>query len=76
MNFHDLIVYSDSDIKIKNKRFLLKAFILAKMIDKCSFSNKDTILVIGCLTGYTLAIVSFLVGYAFGIDNDKKIIGC
>ena len=38
------------------------------------FSKNDTILVIGCLTGYTLAIVSFLVGYVFGIDNDKKII--
>ena len=72
-NFHDL-TYSDSDIKIIEKRFLIRTFILAKMLDKCSFSKNDTILVIGCLTGYTLAIVSFLVGYVFGIDNDKKII--
>ena len=38
-----------------------------------SFSKNNTILVIGCLTGYTLAIISKLVNYVFGIDNDKGL---
>ena len=65
------IVYSDSDIMISPKRFLMRSFILAKMFNQCSFSKEDSVLVVGCLTGYSVAILSSLVSYVFGIENDK-----
>ena len=68
------LVYSDSDIMMTPKRYLMRSFILAKMLDSFSFSKDDSILVIGCLTGYSVAILSRLVGYVFGIENDKKIV--
>ena len=68
------IAYSDSNILIKNKRFLMKAFIFAKMIQNCNIKNKDSILVIGCLTGYSVAIISKLCGYAFGVENDYDMV--
>ena len=67
------LVYSDSDILINNERNIIRTFVIAKMLDKCNFEKNNTILVIGCLTGYTLAIISKLVSYVFGVDNDKEL---
>ena len=41
------------------------------MID--AILQDDKVLVIGCLTGYSIAILSKMVNYVVGIDNDKKI---
>ena len=67
------LVYSDRDIFINNERNIIRTFVVAKMLDKCNFKKNNTILVIGCLTGYTLAIISKLVNYVFGVDNDKNL---
>ena len=71
--FYD-ITYSDSDILITKERTLIRTFIMAKMFEYCNFNKNDTILVVGCLTGYSLAILSNLVSYVFGIENDKEIV--
>ncbi len=68
------IVYSDSDIKLAPNRFMMRTFMLAKMFDHCGFSKNDSILVIGCLTGYSMAILSNLVSYVFGVENNKKLV--
>ena len=44
------------------------------MFDRCNFSQDDKVLVIGCLTGYSIAILSKMVNYVVGIDNNKKIV--
>ena len=67
------LVYSDRDILVSHERNIIRTFIIAKMLDKCNFQKDNTILVIGCLTGYTLAIISRLVNYVFGVDNDKNL---
>lgn len=72
-NLQDL-TYTDSDIHLFNNRYLMRTFILAKMLDKCSFKKSDSILVIGCLTGYSLALLSNMVSYVFGIDSNKEAI--
>ena len=67
------LVYSDRDILVSHERNIIRTFFIAKMLDKCNFLKDNTILVIGCLTGYTLAIISRLVNYVFGVDNDKNL---
>ena len=67
------LVYSDRDILVSRERNIIRTFVIAKMLDKCNFQKDNTILIIGCLTGYTLAIVSRLVNYVFGVDNDKNL---
>lgn len=67
------LTYSDAEIKISKNRFMMKTFIVAKMLDRCNFNKDDKILFIGCLTGYSLAVVSKMVNYVFGIDNDKEL---
>ena len=66
------LVYTDRDILVSHERNIIRTFVIAKMLDKCNFQKDNTILVIGCLTGYTLAIISRLVNYVFGVDNDKN----
>ena len=44
------------------------------MFEQCNFTKDEKILVIGCLTGYSVAILSNLVGYVFAIENDKKTV--
>ena len=68
------VVYSDSDILISPNRYLVRSFVLAKMFEHCSFSKDDSVLVIGCLTGYSVAIISNLVSYVFGVENCKKLV--
>tara|TARA_B100000965_G_C19458302_1_gene698487 strand:- start:257 stop:904 length:648 start_codon:yes stop_codon:yes gene_type:complete len=68
------IAYSDSDIYISSQRNLIRTFIMAKMFEYCNFQKDESVLVIGCLTGYSVAILSNLAGYIFGIENDKGIV--
>lgn len=68
------VAYSDSDIMITAKRYLMRTFVLAKMFESCNFKKEDSVMVIGCLTGYSVAILSNLVGYVFGVENNKKIV--
>ena len=70
---HYDLTYSDAEIKVSKDRFMMKTFVVAKMLDRCNFNKDDKILFIGCLTGYSLAIVSKMVNYVFGIDNEKQI---
>ncbi len=68
------IVYSDSDIMISSERYLMRTFVLAKMFEHCGFAKDDSVLVIGCLTGYSVAILSNLVSYVFGVENSKQLV--
>ena len=55
---YDLIIFTSKN-GINNFQYLKK---------------DDKVLVIGCLTGYSVAILSNLVGYVFAIENDKKLV--
>lgn len=71
---NDDLIYSDSDVKFTNERNFIRSFLLAKMFEQCGFTKEDKILIIGCLTGYSVAILSNLVGYVFAVENDKKTV--
>jgi len=71
---NDDLIYSDSDVKFSNERNFIRSFLLAKMFEQCNFTKDDKILIIGCLTGYSVAILSNLVGYVFAVENDKKTV--
>ena len=68
------LVYSDASIEIKNNRFLIKTFIFAKMLEYSGIKESDSILVLGCLSGYSVAVISKLAGYVFGVEDDSTIV--
>ena len=68
------LVYSDSNILLKKNRYLMKTFTFAKMLENCDIKTNDSILVLSCLTGYSVAIISKISGYVFGIEKEGDFV--
>ncbi|MEH2509060.1 protein-L-isoaspartate(D-aspartate) O-methyltransferase [Nitrobacteraceae bacterium AZCC 1564] len=71
------IAYLDLDIEVGGagtaKRYLIKPAVLAKMIQAASISESDRVLVVGCATGYSAAIVAQLAGEVFATEPDDLL---
>ena len=68
------IVYSDAEIPFNSKRSMMKSFLFAKMIEYSKITEDESILTIGCLTGYSVAIISKLAGYVFGLEDSQDFV--
>lgn len=72
------IAYLDNDIDVggdAGKRCLLKPVVLAKMLQAAAVSETDRVLVVGCATGYSAAVISRLAGQVFATEPDKTLAG-
>ena len=71
------IAYLDLDIEVSAagtaKRYLIKPVVLAKMIQAASIAETDRVLVVGCATGYSAAIVAHLAGEVFATEPDSSL---
>ena len=68
------LVYSDSNITFKNNRYLMKTFTFAKMLENCNIRSNESVLVLSCLTGYSVAIISKIAGYVFGVEKENDFV--
>ncbi len=62
------IAYIDSNIEIQPSRYMLSPMVLAKMIQEINSTSKDLILDVGCLTGYSTAILAKVSSTVVGLD--------
>jgi protein-L-isoaspartate(D-aspartate) O-methyltransferase len=71
------IAYLDLDIDVaadgKPKRHLIKPAVLAKMIQAAAISETDRVLVVGCATGYSAAIISQLAREVTATEPDSAL---
>ena len=60
------LAYLDLDLDVSEggsaKRFLIKPVVTAKMLQAAEIRETDKVLVVGCATGYTAAVVARLAG--------------
>jgi len=72
------IAYLDLDIDVaaagKTKRHLIKPAVLAKMIQAAAISEKDRVLVVGCATGYSAAVIGHLAKEVFATEPDPALV--
>lgn len=72
------IAYLDLDIEVGGagtaKRYLIKPVVLAKMLQAASIGESDRVLVVGCATGYSAAIVAHLAGEVFATEPDMSLV--
>jgi protein-L-isoaspartate(D-aspartate) O-methyltransferase len=54
------VAYGDDDIDLGQGRFLIEPLALAKLVQSAAVDADDAVLVLGCSTGYTAAIVANL----------------
>jgi len=71
------IAYLDMDIDVaadgQVKRCLIQAALLARMLQAADISETDRVLVVGCASGYSAAVVARLAGEVFATEPDSAL---
>lgn len=69
--------YLDLDIDVaadgKAKRHLIKPAVLAKMLQAAAISDDSRVLVVGCATGYSAAVIAHLAKDVFATEPDAAL---
>lgn len=70
------VAYSDAELPMldDDERLMARPEMLAKLLAAAEITSKDSVLEIGCGTGYGTAIISRLAKQVVGIDPCKKVI--
>jgi protein-L-isoaspartate(D-aspartate) O-methyltransferase len=71
------LAYLDLDLDVSEgasvKRFLIKPVVTAKMLQAAEIGDTDNVLVAGCATGYTAALVAKLAGRVTATESDPAL---
>jgi protein-L-isoaspartate(D-aspartate) O-methyltransferase len=71
------LTYLDLDLDVSEgaseKRFLIKPVVTAKMLQAAEIKDTDNVLVAGCATGYTAALVARLAGRVTATEGDPVL---
>lgn len=71
------IAYLDLDIDVaadgKAKRCLIKPAVLAKMLQAAAITENDRVLVVGCATGYSAAVIARLAKDVVATESDAAL---
>lgn len=66
--------YIDEDLDIGNGRALMAPLTFAQLLDLAEITPSCRVLNIGCMTGYTAAVIAKLAGHVVAIDIDAAAI--
>ncbi|MDE0814946.1 MAG: protein-L-isoaspartate O-methyltransferase [Alphaproteobacteria bacterium] len=67
------LAYIDSDLPIASSRHLMNPCIMARMLQTLSEGNKGIVLVVGCGSGYAVAILAGIFDCVFALESDPKL---
>ena len=68
------IAYVDEDLRIKGDRFMTEPMVLARLLQAAAIGPSDAVLVIGCTTGYAVAVVARLAATVVGLEDDAELV--
>lgn len=72
------IAYSDTDILLSEsaggRRWLQKPMVLARLVQAADVRPRDFVLVVGCGTGYALAVVARLASAVVGLEEEPDLV--
>jgi protein-L-isoaspartate(D-aspartate) O-methyltransferase len=54
------LAYMDGDVPVRRGRTLLRPMVLAKLVQAARIEASDRVLVVGCATGYSAALIARL----------------
>ena len=73
------MAYLDIDLDVSApggaRRFLIKPVVLARMLQAAEVTATDNVLVVGCATGYSAAVVAKIAGRVTATEEDPSLIG-
>jgi protein-L-isoaspartate(D-aspartate) O-methyltransferase len=71
------MAYLDLDLEVgtgaSGKRFLIKPAVLAKMLQAAEIAATDNVLVVGCATGYSAAVIAKLAAQVTATESDPEL---
>jgi protein-L-isoaspartate(D-aspartate) O-methyltransferase len=71
------LAYLDLDLDVSEagaaKRFLIKPVVIAKMLQAAEIGETDNVLVVGCASGYTAAVVAKLAARVTATESDGPL---
>lgn len=67
------IAYLGDDLEIAPGRYLIDPMIFAKMVDAADIQVTDTVLDVGCATGYSTAVLARLADTVIGLECDPAL---
>ncbi len=68
------VAYVDEDIRLAGNRYLTEPMVLARLLQASDIGPDDAVLVIGCTTGYGVAVTARLAAAVVGLDDDADMI--
>ncbi|MGN6308817.1 MAG: protein-L-isoaspartate O-methyltransferase family protein [Xanthobacteraceae bacterium] len=68
------MAYLDLDLEVGENRFLLKPVVAAKLLQAAEIGPTDTVLVVGCASGYTAALAARLAQQVYATDPDAALV--
>lgn len=67
------IAYIDEDIALGGGRYLLEPLIFARLLKYAAIGPEETVLDVGCCTGYSSAVISKLTAKLVALEEDKAL---
>jgi len=72
------LAYLDLDLDVSEgasvKRFLIAPAVTARMLQAAEIKDTDRVLVVGCATGYTAAVVAKFAGQVTATESDSSLV--
>ncbi len=68
------VAYIDEDIDLGGKRYMTEPMVLARLLQAAEIGSSDAVLVIGCTTGYAVALLAQLAETVVGIEDDAELV--
>ena len=67
------LAYLDADLPVHAGRLLMKPMVLAKLLQAAEIVESDRVLIIGCTTGYSAAVIDHLAGSVVALEQDPDL---
>jgi protein-L-isoaspartate(D-aspartate) O-methyltransferase len=67
------LAYMDGDVPVRRGRTLLRPMVLAKLAQAARIEASDRVLVVGCATGYSAALIARLGASVVALEEDPEL---
>lgn len=67
------IAYMDQDLNLGHGRYLMQPRTFAKLCQAAAISGNDTVLDVGCATGYSSAVLARIAGRVVALEQDAAL---
>ncbi len=68
------IAYMDEAVSLGGGRYLMEPMVMARLVQAAEIEPLDEVLIVGCATGYTAAIVSRMAKTVVGVESDPALV--